>query len=261
MQPLYDTIGSSYAATRRADPAIVEKLAEFLTLESGKKYVDVACGTCNYTSAMSARGGDWSGVDVSGVMLEAARELHPSLSLAHGDVQALPYETGTFDGAICTLAIHHFSDLASALTEVCRVIKSGPIAIFTGIAEQMQTYWLCHYFPTMMALSINAMPSRISIFAALESAGFKNAEEHPFFVTPDLVDLFLYSGKHCPELYLDPVVRSNISSFARLCSQSELHQGLEQLKADLITGEFVNIAASYFSETGDYAYVTAHTDA
>ncbi len=261
MPALYNSIGSNYVATRRADPGIVAQLATFLALERGKQYLDVACGTCNYTSALAARGGSWSGVDVSEVMLKSARSDHPDLSLNLGEVLALPYDTGRFDGAICTLAIHHFSDLSASFSEVRRVISSGRFVMFTGIAEQMRGYWLWHYFPKMMERSTDSMPNSESIFRALASAGFTQIEVYPFFVEEELQDLFLYSGKHRPELYFNPTVRSNISSFARLCSENELQSGLERLEKDLASGAFVSVAARFSSSTGDYAYVVARADA
>ena len=261
MPALYDSIGSNYVATRRADPGIVAQLATFLALDPGKQYLDVACGTCNYTSALAAHGGSWSGVDVSEVMLKTAIDEHPELSLNLGDAIALPYNAGRFDGAICTLAIHHFADLAASFAEVRRVISAGRFVIFTGIAEQMRNYWLWHYFPRMMERSTDSMPSSEFIFMALASAGFNHVEIYPYFVEDDLQDLFLYSGKNRPELYLNPAVRSNISSFARLCTDIELQSGLKRLEQDLASGAFENVCASFSSSTGDYAYVIAHADA
>lgn len=53
---LYDQIGVGYDATRRADGYIVDRLANLLKLRSGASYLDVACGTGNYTLALAARG-------------------------------------------------------------------------------------------------------------------------------------------------------------------------------------------------------------
>ena len=82
----------------------------------------------------------------------------------------------------------------------------------------------------------------------------------PFFVTAEHQDLFLYSGKDRPHLYLQPDVRANISSFARLCTQEELDRGLKALVSDLDSGNFVEVRASYNTSEGDYAFVIASTD-
>ena len=80
MSALYDQIGDGYDTTRRADPAIVRRLAAYLALAPGRRYLDVGCGTGNYTAALAALGGVWHGVDPSRQMLAAARAKAPSLA-------------------------------------------------------------------------------------------------------------------------------------------------------------------------------------
>ena len=261
MQPLYDSIGTTYTTSRRADPEIVKALAQKLDLLPTGTYLDLACGTGNYTAALSSIGGKWSAVDVSTVMLEQATKKSSAVSWIKGSADELPFSTATFDGAICTLAIHHFEDLKAPFTELRRTLKHGPFVIFTGLAEQMRHYWLCHYFPEMMERSIEKMPSETVIREALLEAGFESISVEPYFVTNELEDLFLYSGKHRPSLYLDLAVRANISSFARLSPESELRAGLNRIHSDIQTGTFSEIAAKYASEQGDYAFVTARADA
>ncbi|MCG3189356.1 MAG: Ubiquinone/menaquinone biosynthesis C-methyltransferase UbiE [Burkholderiaceae bacterium] len=257
MQALYDSLGTTYAASRRADPALVRSLAEFLRLSPSSSYLDVACGTGNYTVALSSLGGKWSAVDVSEVMLAQARAKSDVVAWVRSDAGCLPFPTSTFDGAICTLAIHHFGNLESPFAEARRALRSGSFVIFTGLAEQMRHYWLCHYFPQMMTRSIENMPSEAQIRSALSRAGFSSVAVRPFSVTRDIQDLFLYSGKHRPELYLNAAVRANISSFALFAPHAELEAGLAQLATDLQNGTFASIKARYGSDAGDYAYVVA----
>ncbi|MCP5265696.1 MAG: class I SAM-dependent methyltransferase [Burkholderiaceae bacterium] len=259
MPTLYDLIGTTYARSRRADPGIAQVLAGELRLVPSGTYLDLACGTGNYTVALAALGGAWSAIDVSEVMLAQARRKSSAIAWARSSVDALPFPSATFDGAICTLAIHHFGDLKSPFAEVRRTLRSGSFVIFTGLAEQMHHYWLCHYFPETMARSIEKMPSESKLRAALSRAGFESITVAPFFVTNELQDLFLYSGKHRPELYLDPTVRANISSFAQLAPPDELRVGLARLTADLHTGAFAAVKTRYATEVGDYAYITART--
>ena len=62
----------------------------------------VACGTGNYTSALSARGLAMVGLDVSRTMLVRARTKHPLLPLVRGDGAALPFADGAFSHAVTT---------------------------------------------------------------------------------------------------------------------------------------------------------------
>ena len=256
----YDLIGTTYARSRRADPAISRVLAQLLQLKPTGTYLDVGCGTGNYTLALSALGGAWSAVDVSEVMLAQARSKTDAVAWVQADADCLPFADASFDGAICTLAIHHFDSLDATFAEVRRTLRSGQsgaFVIFTGLAEQMCQYWLCHYFPQMMERSMAKMPTESAIRSALSRAGFKAIAVAPFFVTNGLEDLFLYSGKHRPALYLDAAVRANISSFAQLAPPAELQEGLARLTADIQSGAFAAIQARYANGAGDYAFVTA----
>lgn len=261
MTALYDLIGSSYARSRCADPAIASALARELRPTPDGAYLDLACGTGNYTVALSALGGSLSAIDASSVMLAQARCKASTVAWVQASADALPFPDASFDAAICTLAIHHFPDLQAAFSEVRRTLRAGPFVIFTGLAEQMRGYWLGHYFPQMMARSIEKMPTAAQVRSALSRAGFASLGITPFFVTDELQDLFLYSGKHRPELYLDPTVRVNISSFAQLAPAAELEEGLTRLAADLRSGAFASIQARHATAAGDYAYVVARAGA
>lgn len=255
--PLYNSIGSTYGATRHADPAISRTLAQLVGIENGASFLDLACGTGNYTCALAALGGTWHGVDISEEMLRQASVKNHDIEWSQAAADALPFDDGTFNGAICTLAIHHFPELHAPFREVFRVLKEGVFAIFTPLPEQMRHYWLYHYFPEMMERSTRQVPSRESILGVLRDAGFEIDAVVPFDITNDLQDLFLYAGKDRPELYLDPVIRSNISSFAMLCPEEELRSGLEALRDDIGSGMFRGIAEGYAEDGGDYAYVVA----
>lgn len=260
MPAIYDFIGTNYARSRRADPVIAQTLARELNLTSGGSYLDLACGTGNYTFALSDLDGEWSAVDVSQVMLDQARQKASNVEWELASADDLPFPDATFDGAICTLAIHHFPSLESPFSEVRRTLRSGKFVIFTGLAEQMGNYWLCHYFPQMMARAIEKMPSESEIRLALGQSGFKSVSVTPYFVTNELQDLFLYSGKHRPDLYLDADIRANISSFASLATSAELQEGLAQLSADLKSGDFASVKEQYATELGDYAFISARIE-
>jgi len=255
--PLYNSIGTTYDATRRADPEITRALAGFIGLRDDALFLDLACGTGNYTCALAALGGRWHGIDISDEMLGRAASKSREIEWRLGSADSLPYHDGMFDGVICTLAIHHFPELGRPFREVARVLDEGPFVLLTSFPEQTRGYWLRHYFPEMIERSARVLPSRESILDALEGAGLTVREIVPFHVTDELQDLFLYSAKNRPHRYLDPVFRANISSFAAFCSPDELESGLGELRADLEEGRFPTVAARYDEGIGDYAYVVA----
>lgn len=192
-------------------------------------------------------------------MLRQAAEETSEIEWRISSADALPYNNGFFEGVVCSLAIHHFPELASPFRSIWRVLEKGRFVIFTAFPEQMRRYWLCHYFSEMMQRSTEKMPTKDSVISELQLVGFEIESIIPFHITSEPQDLFLYSGKYHPEFYFDPAVRANISSFALLCPAEELHAGLLALRADLSSGHFQSVAQRYSSAAGDYAYVVAHT--
>jgi len=258
MDAIYDKIGLDYDTTRKADPTILTNLASLLAIESSKKYIDVACGTGNYTSELATFGGEWSAFDLSRKMLSEARKKSTLVKWQQFDVAATSYENDCFDGATCSLAIHHFPDLEKAFVEITRILKpGGRLIVFTATPDQMKSYWLNHYFPLMLERSCDQMPGIDTVESALNKAGIFVEFTEPFFITPGLQDFFLYSGKQRPEMYLSSSIRSGISSFHNYCSETELIAGLSKLREDIGTGAIKTIMEKYENQNGDYLFVSA----
>lgn len=255
---IYNKIGKSYDATRRADSFIVSRLAHYLKIRANGDYLDAACGTGNYTTALTENfGGRWRGVDHSSQMIEAARAKSESVQWHQANVESLPFENETFDGAICTLAIHHFEELNAAFGEIRRVLKNDSrFVIFTSTPEQTANYWLAEYFPEAIRKSAECLPDLETIADALRKNGFSNIETEPYSVAEDLQDLFLYSGKFKPEMYLDAEFRANISTFSLLAEPSEIERGCERLRADIASGKIDELIERH-KQSGDYLFVIA----
>ena len=253
----YDRIGDTYDRTRRADPWIADRLASLLGSVPGASVLDIGCGTGNYTSALAKRGLTMVGLDLSRSMLAMARAKHPQLPLVCADGAALPFAGGAFAHAVTTLAIHHMADLTAVFSGVRRVVaKGGRYVIFSAFPEQLEAYWLVHYFPSMMAAAVRACPSRIAVNEALSAAGFRLADLELWDVPSDLADMFLYAGKDRPGLYLDGGFRNGISSFREFAS-AEVDAGLARLRADLDSGRWEAIRARSDQGRGDYCFLVA----
>jgi SAM-dependent methyltransferase len=258
-KPTYDGIGAGYDDTRGADPYIVDRLALLLDVHPGGAYLDLGCGTGSYTVALSRRGGRWMGLDPSATMLEAARRKSTEIGWHIGDAENMPLEDGSFDGVVCSLAIHHFHDLRRAALETRRVLREGKLVIFTATPDQMREYWLNAYFPEAMARSVAQMPDLDAVEDACAKAGFRPVVSEPYFVRPDLADGFLYYGKHRPEVYLGAAGRAGISTFRALGDAAEVERGGRRLEDDLRTGAFGKVMAGFDDSGGDYMFITAST--
>jgi ubiquinone/menaquinone biosynthesis C-methylase UbiE len=252
----YDTIGSEYNITRRADPYLCERLMHYLSPEKKEFYLDIGCGTGNYTMELNDKGIKFYGVDPSDKMLQEAKFKSQRINWLQGSAESIPVENKFFAGAIATLTLHHWLDLPASFSEINRVLKmKSRFIIFTALPEQMENYWLRHYFPGMMQRSIKQMSTLSLIRQAMRYTGFKFIDSEKYFVQEDLKDLFLYSGKNHPALYLDEQIRNGISSFASLSDPGELREGLKNLALDLANARFSKVKDMYNDSAGDYMFL------
>lgn len=257
---IYNKIGKSYDGTRCADTFIVSRLAQLMKIRAQGDYLDAACGTGNYTTALAENfGGSWRGIDQSSQMIEAARAKTNRVSWQMANVESLPFENETFDGTVCTLAIHHFGSLNAAFGEIRRVLKQDAnFIIFTSTPEQTANYWLAEYFPQAIKKSAEWLPNLETISGALQKNGFTDIQTESYSVAEDLEDLFLYSGKYKPEMYLDADFRANISTFSLLAEPSEIEHGCKRLQADVASGK-INEFIEGCRQSDDYLFVIART--
>ena len=255
---LYNQIGIGYNQTRQADPYLASRLYNHLQPKPDGHYLDVGCGTGNYTIALWEKGVCFTGIDPSTEMLEKARARDSEIAWKLGTAENTGLESESMDGAMATLTIHHWPSLEKGFREIHRVLKDkSRFVLFTSTPDQMRGYWLNHYFPVLMEVGIQQMPAIEKVLPALESAGFTLLETEPYSVRPDLQDLFLYSGKYDPERYFLPEIRKGISTFASLANKEEVDHGLQLLRRDITSGKIKDIMRSYENEEGDYLFVIA----
>ena len=263
MSTKYNKIGINYNQTRKADPYLTEQLLKHLNPNKDGLYLDIGCGTGNYTSEFQKRGYNFIGIDPSIEMLQKARSKNLNIEWKIGTAEKTDLPQESIDGIIGTLTIHHWSNLTRAFSELHYVLKPNRrIVIFTSTPQQMQGYWLNHYFPKMLEDSMEQMPTYEVVKEAMNTAGFKISSTDIYNIEPDLQDQFLYCGKQNPELYFDESTRHGISSFSALANLEEVKKGLAQLRLDIDSGEINTIIKSYENSLGDYLYIIAEkTDA
>jgi ubiquinone/menaquinone biosynthesis C-methylase UbiE len=111
------------------------KLEQVLTrylddLPDGTKLLDVGCGTGDVLRRLGARF-ECAGCDPAAEMLEHARTANPNAQLAVASAEALPYEDGRFDAALCIEVVRYLDDPRPALRELARVLRPGGLALVT----------------------------------------------------------------------------------------------------------------------------------
>lgn len=256
MAAKYDKIGIDYNSTRKADFYLTEQLIKHLKPTKSGIYLDIGCGTGNYTHKFQKKGFQFTGIDPSIEMLNKAISKNPLIDWKVATAEETGLPDNYVDGITAFLTLHHWTDLNKGFLELSRVLKaSGRIVVFTSTPKQMKGYWLNHYFPKMMSDSMIQMPTLPRIKMAMQNAGIQLLETEDYFIKPDLKDQFLYCGKQNPKLYFDPQIRQGISSFSSLANQTEVKQGLSQLRLDIGTGRIKAIMKTYENSFGDYIFI------
>lgn len=94
-------------------------------------WLDLGCGTGWIHEVMQAQGcrRRLVGLDISAGMLRHAQG--KQMPVIRGDAQKLPFEDGCFDGVLAKGTLHHLPEMEEAISEVCRVLKPGGIALMT----------------------------------------------------------------------------------------------------------------------------------
>jgi ubiquinone/menaquinone biosynthesis C-methylase UbiE/uncharacterized protein YbaR (Trm112 family) len=116
----------------RSLPELIATVSADLRTSEGR-VLDVACGPGTFGRRIASPSREVFGIDVSPGMLRqgaayAAKEgIVPYVHFARARVEALPFEDGFFDAALCCGSLHLFADTAAALREIARVVKPGSI--------------------------------------------------------------------------------------------------------------------------------------
>jgi SAM-dependent methyltransferase len=96
---------------------------------SPARILDLATGGGHTALAFAAFARHVVACDVTEPMLRAARglvgERGARADFVAADVEALPFRDGAFDVVTCRIAAHHFANVAAAVREVRRVLRSG----------------------------------------------------------------------------------------------------------------------------------------
>ena len=96
--------------------------------------LDLGAGACWCSDWLQRLNLRTVAVDISWDMLRLGRERlpHPDrAALVTGDLEFLPFASGTFDKAYCLSAIHHIPDIDAALGQIHRVLKDDGAALFS----------------------------------------------------------------------------------------------------------------------------------
>jgi ubiquinone/menaquinone biosynthesis C-methylase UbiE len=221
---LYDTIGATYAVTRRTEPRIAARI--WSALGDAQTIVNVGAGTGNYEPPDR----DVTAVEPSAVM-RAQRPADAAPCVA-ASADSLPFEDQSFDAAMAVFTLHHWPDPIAGLREMQRVARRVVVFTFDGTeAGWLRRFWLTRdYLPEAAGVLAGRLP-----LTQLASSVRGSAE--PVLIPWDCADGFFEAHWRRPEAYLQEDVRRGQSIWTRVGRQAE-ERAVRSLRDDLAAGKW-----------------------
>jgi SAM-dependent methyltransferase len=217
---LYDTIGTTYAVTRRTDPRIAEQI--WAALGDARTVLNVGAGTGSYEPSDR----EVTAVEPSAIM--RAQRPPGAAQCVAATAESLPFEDRSFDVAMAIATVHHWHDPIAGLREMQRVARR--LVVFTcetSDSSWRRRFWLTRdYLPEVAA-------SRVGL--ATELARAIGAGMEPVLIPWDCADGFFEAYWRRPGAYLDENVRRGISVWAGVGPDAE-QRAVRSLRDDLASG-------------------------
>jgi len=218
MRTSYDTIGINYSDLRKPDSRIERVIGR--ALGSAKTVLNVGAGAGSYEPADRQ-------VTAIEPSVEMIRQRGASAApVIQGYAEDLPFDDNYFDSSMAILTVHHWADKAKGLKEMRRVTR-GRVVLLT-FDPSHRGAWLTDYIPELVTLDDAQMPRMTEYETWLGPVEISAVP-----VPHDYTDGFLYAYWRRPTAYLDPRIRTAMSSFWAVDNISER---LSKLASDLDTG-------------------------
>jgi SAM-dependent methyltransferase len=218
---LYDTIGATYAVTRRTEPRIAAPV--WAALGDARTVLNVGAGTGSYEPPDR----DVTAVEPSAIM-RAQRPAGAAPCVA-GTAERLPFGDQSFDAAMAFATIDHWQDPIAGLREMRRVARR--VVVLTCDASDPDRFWLNRdYLPEHHDLWADRPP-------LTELARAVAARIEPVPIPWDCADGFYEAYWRRPEAYLDENVRRGMSIWARVGPAAE-QRAVHNLRDDLASGRW-----------------------
>lgn len=112
------------------------------------KILDLCCGTGDVVfhllrtdPTLRVTGIDFCEPMLAGARERAKKETHGQARFVEGDVMALPFEDGSFDGATMGFSLRNVVDIDATLKEVRRVLRPGSRFVNLDVSKAPNRLW------------------------------------------------------------------------------------------------------------------------
>jgi len=224
--PLYDRIGTTYAASRQADPRIARALRA--ALGDAETVLNVGAGTGAYEPADL----EVTALEPSSVMI--AQRPAGSAPVIQGVAESIPLADDSVDAAMAVISDHHWADRAAGLRELRRVARRR-VVLLNSDPALAATFWMTRdYLPGFLGLIPPGYREPGRWERDLQRL-LGPVTVRPVPLPHDCLDGFYHAYWRRPRAYLDDEVRDNISVFRRLPA-ADVHDAVARLRRDLDDG-------------------------
>jgi len=206
------------------DTAVLEAVLEATGPLSGKRVLDIGCGTGRFTEKLAQAGANVVGLDPSATMLTAARsraaDAGGTMTFVEGDANgSLP--RGPFDAITAFYCVQYLDVIALARRARREMGEGGVLALATFPHQHFALTDYGRFFPSLPAIDMARFPSVPAIQAALEAAQLSD-------ITAADVTLSIEDD---PASLIGRVERRYLSSFF-LLPEREFRDGVAQMRRE-----------------------------
>ena len=204
---------------------------------TGKRLLDVACGTGHLAAEGSRRGAIAEGIDFADTMLAKASTNYPDISFHEGDAENLFYEDSSFDAIACNFGLLHFENADTAISEAYRALRRGGQFAFTAWCSPDQG---CDFMRLVWGavqahgnLDVD-LPPAPPMFRFADSGECESAARAAGFSNPEVARLELTWTANHPDEIIELIYKSVVR--APMVLEAQTSEARERIHAAIIAG-------------------------
>ena len=136
----------------------------------GTRLLDAGCGAGLLALLARLRGAQVAALDASASLLEIARERLPEADVHEGELEALPFADASFDAVTAVNSVFYAADMAAAISELTRVVRSGGRVVVTAWGPPSRCEFPAAVMPLVAPLMLPPPPGAPSAHPVLALA-------------------------------------------------------------------------------------------
>jgi len=155
-----------YEQTAAELEPVAEHVVSLANLQPGERVVDLATGTGNAALLAARTGAVATGIDAASRLIDVARGRAATAGLEAsfvvGDIQALPFDDGSFDVALSVFGLIFAADASRAFDETIRVLRPAGRALFSVWVPTGPVDAMVGTFGRAVATATGSSPNRFA---------------------------------------------------------------------------------------------------